>query len=473
MPEPTGKQWDISRSGKEFMPDGRVLLTKDEDRRITIYDDNYTELWTGKKTDTPKEYNFLKWPSYSFRSNLSARDFIQAQRLTPEMSRTLEIPVWQNKKISEIWRYLPDDDIFVGYEFKGGKIGYIGSAGFCQKQADCKPFGKFSKLSVYNPQESDNSILLWQTNKRLIAVDFENRKTSVIIDGGEEKLSGIAFKNWSYDGKEPVDANYRAFIKYETKDGSVHLIFNEPNEHLTIKMPRQWNSYLKSSFNAVATKDAVFVFHQTTDILKPAGYDASHKTRDRFYNTYRLSQDVNYSTELYKVDKAGDLNLINKFQWIKPKDIKEKKTISQHYFNYVSALSPAAFFAGNKIIENLPTDVDKIFPAEKSVMMRGYVALIGAFRPQKLNLCVVLSVVMMAIALWHGWSRKNNRFCLALWIIFVGLFNVAGLLTYLALNHTTLIKCPACEKQRNLEKPNCIHCGAGLPLPSTSMVRIK
>jgi DNA-directed RNA polymerase subunit RPC12/RpoP len=39
------------------------------------------------------------------------------------------------------------------------------------------------------------------------------------------------------------------------------------------------------------------------------------------------------------------------------------------------------------------------------------------------------------------------------------------LLTYLALNHTTVIKCPICGRRRGLKRVDCIRCGAKLPAP--------
>ncbi|MFA6186284.1 MAG: hypothetical protein WC770_03600 [Phycisphaerae bacterium] len=471
-PKPRSRQWDIHDSGKEFMPDGRVLLVRDEGQIIKIYDVNYTKLWEGKKTDRPKEYKSLDWRQ-SFRSNIGWQNFIEAQRITPAMSKALEIPIRQDKKIREIWRYLPDDDIFVGYEFKGEKIGYIGTNGFSQSRTENKPFGKFNSLFVYTSKDSENPVLLWQTEKRFFAIDFENRKTEIIIDGGDGRIYGIEAKNWSYDGKEPVDANYRTFVKYNAKDGNINLILNQPDEKLTFKTPKQWDDYLRSSVGITATKDAIFLSHLTTGILIPADYYKSHKVRDKFYKTNPFNKAVDYSTELYKVDKAGNLSLVNKFQWTKPEYIAPAQKDWEYYFGYTSVVSPPMFYVGVKIIQNSPGDINKILPRDNNGMMRGYIVLITTFYPRKLAVCISLSVVMMLIALWHGWSRKNNRLSFALWIILVGLFNVAGLLTYLALNHTTLLKCPACGKKRNLEQPACIHCQAALPLPPASMVKIK
>jgi hypothetical protein len=152
----------------------------------------------------------------------------------------------------------------------------------------------------------------------------------------------------------------------------------------------------------------------------------------------------------------------------------QNKPVNQKFVEtYFTVASPPVFYGVNKIIENHTVDIIRMFPEDKEGMMRGYIELITNSYPRNLSACIFLSVVMAMIALWHGWSRKNNRLSLALWIIFVGLFNIAGLLTYLALNHTTLLKCSACGKQRNLDMSNCIHCGAGLLLPPASIVKIK
>lgn len=42
---------------------------------------------------------------------------------------------------------------------------------------------------------------------------------------------------------------------------------------------------------------------------------------------------------------------------------------------------------------------------------------------------------------------------------------LAGLLTYLALNHTPVIECPVCGKRRGLAQVCCVRCLAELPAP--------
>ena len=77
----------------------------------------------------------------------------------------------------------------------------------------------------------------------------------------------------------------------------------------------------------------------------------------------------------------------------------------------------------------------------------------------------ILGAAMVGFAAWHCLPRRKSRGWLAFWLAFVWLFNLAGLLTYLALNHTPVIECPACGKKRGLGQARCVHCRAELPAP--------
>jgi hypothetical protein len=78
------------------------------------------------------------------------------------------------------------------------------------------------------------------------------------------------------------------------------------------------------------------------------------------------------------------------------------------------------------------------------------------------NLCVM--AVFAALALLHGWPRRMHIEKLVFWVVFVFLFNLPGLLTYLALNHTPVVHCANCGKKRGLLQDVCCRCGAALPL---------
>jgi hypothetical protein len=142
---------------------------------------------------------------------------------------------------------------------------------------------------------------------------------------------------------------------------------------------------------------------------------------------------------------------------------QNKLSVEEFTKSHFTVFSPPIFHTLNKVIENIPIDLENYFPDDKEGLVKGYVEMIKTFYPHKLVICLGISFIMMLITVWHGWARKNNRVSLVLWAILVGFFNLAGLLTYLAMNHTPTIKCSACGKKRNLERPDCIRCGANLP----------
>ncbi len=89
------------------------------------------------------------------------------------------------------------------------------------------------------------------------------------------------------------------------------------------------------------------------------------------------------------------------------------------------------------------------------------------FRPVGWVMNWALSAAMMGFAFWHGWPRRTSQARFVFWLAFVAAFNLAGLLTYLALNHTAIIRCPACGGRRGLARLDCAQCRAQLPAPKS------
>ena len=71
----------------------------------------------------------------------------------------------------------------------------------------------------------------------------------------------------------------------------------------------------------------------------------------------------------------------------------------------------------------------------------------------------------MVFVSWHGWPRRTSWARFVFWLVFTGLLNITGLLTYLALNHTAVIKCLVCGKRRGLTQVECVRCRGQLPVP--------
>lgn len=97
--------------------------------------------------------------------------------------------------------------------------------------------------------------------------------------------------------------------------------------------------------------------------------------------------------------------------------------------------------------------------------LSGFAEVTRELRPGNSILNWVLTLAMVGFVFRHGWPRRTSRAKLIFWLAFTLVFNLAGFLTYLALNHTPIIKCSACGKRRGVAQVNCARCGAELPAP--------
>jgi hypothetical protein len=234
-----------------------------------------------------------------------------------------------------------------------------------------------------------------------------------------------------------------------------------------VETPEQWP--LKVPF--IATSNAVFLEYREGNPNPPK----SQKLMKQYWQEYS-SKSQPQSIQLYKVIDDSKLELVNRFDWTKPvidPNSVRARTIDRWeiYHKWTSKTSPPAF----DLLWYLFDDALNKLRSEGRGMMREYADMIIQLRPSRIGLIqyqqnwssanCLLSAVMIGFALWHGWPRRTSWGKLILWLIIVGSFNLAGLLTYLALNHTPVIKCPACGKKRGLEMDNCAQCGSPLPIP--------
>jgi ribosomal protein S27E len=191
------------------------------------------------------------------------------------------------------------------------------------------------------------------------------------------------------------------------------------------------------------------------------------------------SQPQKHWVELYKVDnqacgelvpkglvESSNLELLNNYTWTVPGRSESVKLTEYRMImpSIVNKFSPPLY----DILVHLLGEKYSLFiyySQFRSDFFVGLARTIWEVRPADSVINWLLSAVMMGFALWHGWPRRTSWSKFLFWLAFVGIFNLVGLLTYLALNHTTVIKCPACGKSRGLTKVNCIRCGVELPAP--------
>lgn len=191
-----------------------------------------------------------------------------------------------------------------------------------------------------------------------------------------------------------------------------------------------------------ATTKSIFLSHNGSSPSIPQAYLKSPKLIEQWAKENNDKRRKLW-TELYKVNDAGNPELINRFDWTMPPSqgltFKHLKRELQWYVNSTSTvLYDLAYKVFGQALWQKRRHSDSFITACIEIVFQG--------RPGNSILNWALSILMMGWAFWHTWPRRNNLCKLILWVTFVGVFNLAGLLTYLALNHTTIIKCTACGK---------------------------
>jgi hypothetical protein len=220
-----------------------------------------------------------------------------------------------------------------------------------------------------------------------------------------------------------------------------------------VETPEQWRPEVRFA----ATSNAIFLVCREGHFNLPK----SQKLMEQYWREYN-SKPQPQSIQLYKVVDDGRLVLVNQFDWTRPVVQTSKAPSSGYMFpKWIGKVSPPVF----DLLWALCGDNSYKFVNNGPGMIQSYAKIIAELQPRNSSVNYVLGVMMMAFALWHGWARRTSWVKLILWLIIVGAFNLAGLLTYLALNHTPVIKCPACGKKRGLEMDNCSQCGSPLPVP--------
>ncbi|MHC4537881.1 MAG: hypothetical protein ACYS6K_28460 [Planctomycetota bacterium] len=460
------RQKRLNRSLKEFLPDGTIHLIDRVEHisgrrdKVHIYDINDNLLWEGPSDKKPYEY--LSWAEQLQNYEaFSQWDMKRIQTITPVFSRYIGIPVVGSEdKTRQLWCYNPGTQYFKGYDIKDREIGYIGSNGLIESKSKVKPFGEFRQFATWCPLETYNLMLLWQTQKKIYQINFEKQEVELIFESKDADIEKVHVQAWidvKSDAEEYVDPDkYRPLIHCKTRDGKHHLILREPKEQFSFNLPRP-------SFSV--TKQEIFVRNYGNDMPPVPDINSSQQAIDKWVQDSR-SKSWNYWTELYKVKNNGELELMNRYDYtsspisgFESKKRDPRPPIHRHVcqfspglYDLITYLS-ARFLSRSYLYQNRGT--------------LSYDLLLGiqGLQPYRGMINRILSALMMVLVFWHGWPRRTSWTRFVFWLVFTGLLNITGLLTYLALNHTAVIKCPICSKQRELTQVECVRCQAQLPAP--------
>jgi hypothetical protein len=250
---------------------------------------------------------------------------------------------------------------------------------------------------------------------------------------------------------------------------------HDPEQRLTITVPEDWKNWARNHYQFTATKEAIFMRRSWIESRRPPDYSKSPKLYMEWLHNFRRKPQKSW-IELYKVDnqacgelvpkglvESSNLESLNRYTWTVPGQsesvkLTEYKMIMPSIVNKFSPpLYDLAWYLTNREFWLSAFQGNDLF--------RDFQQMLAEVRPSNSTINWLLSAMMIGFTFWHGWPRRISWPKFLFWLAFVGIFNLVGLLTYLALNHTTVIKCPACGKSRGLTKVNCIRCGVELPAP--------
>lgn len=467
----------IRRSSKNYLHDGTIHLVYEprpqrgrmtEPRIGQIYDTNDNLLWEGPSDQRPYEYFSWAKGLRNYIEAFALRQLRNTQMLTPVFSRNIEVPVGSINNTEQIWRYHPGAKYFVGYDSSGERIGYIGAAGFSDSRSKTKPFGEFRLFTAWCPQDSSSPTLLWQTNRRIYQIDFGKQHVEPIFESTDSDIETINLHAWrdlKPGTKNYIDSEkYRPLLLCITKDGKRHLILRNPDRQLTFTIPEDWQGWLMDHCRFTATRQGIFLLRNWTEWRAGPDYFQDKELFDQWRRDYE-NQAKKHRVELYKMNDGGGLEMLNHYDWTVPAPGRSKRV--EHLAasrRFVTHFSPPLY---NVIFRVLDTKLwSRIFqPENRGDFFWGMLRVPLELQPLSTLINRLISALMMGFVFWHGWPRRTSIARFVFWLVFVGAFNLTGLLTYLALNHTAIITCPACGGRRGLARVDCVQCRAQLPAP--------
>ncbi len=473
-------QEKINSSSKKFLPDGTMLFVysvnrQDDNNKLNteIFDANSNLIWQGVKfndsnnkpvwqgvNNMPLPFKeFLEWNGHYGSKKSRYREIKMHLAIKPDFSESLNYIFNKDGNGREIWRYSFSKESFTGYTSDHKIIGYIGLNGFVTKKAEVKPFGRLMNWERQTENKELSPAVLLITDHYVCQVNIPNRKVDVIFKTETSKIEKYSIRIFpaarGRDQFAPSTIKYRPAMGFVTEDNIHHLILSEPEQKLDVAMPKEQPGMV-TNVSFTATENNIFFL--ITKFNKSA-----FATPERFsgYDEYTV-KELHAQTDLYKLNQSGTLDIINHYEWTKPEK-KWKEFINHEPKSkpYVTAFSPLPYdWACRRYNEDISN-----YNYLNSIPLAITFGIIRESRPLNTPINLLISFAIMGFTLWHGLVRRTSWAKLIFWVILAGLLNLAGLLAYLFLNHTPVIKCPACGKKRGLEMDNCSQCGSPLPIP--------
>lgn len=465
----------LARFEKRFLPDGSVHLVEeirvpanldDSQREVRVHDPNGQVLWVGPRKDLP--YSYISWAtsiSSSGPSSHTGLRLAEYEAIGVEFSRALVAPVVSSKgDVLERWEYDPGRTCFVGRDAAGATVGYLGAKGFVSSASDAVPFARLRFTSAWCPSDSRSPTLFWQTTDRLYEIDFEDRSCEVVLDAGGQEIVQVAMRHWRRLRGRPADE--RPLISAVTKQGRMLVRLLEPEKDIAVDLPADWDF---RSVYVTLSGDALLLKNFGRDFRVPT---ITMTVDERAtWRSEHLDKPLRHWVELYRVEADGGLSRLGRFDWNRSLSSRALSWQRQADASYesirkcVTIVSPPVAEAVWRL------HYKRVLAEAARFSDVSYVDLIvnetvGRSVPTSKLLNWPLALLLAGIVFWHGLPRRRSWGGLIGWGVLTAMFNLAGFLTYLALNHRPVIRCAACGRRRGLDRPDCPACAAPLAEPT-------
>ena len=461
----------IAKSSKRFLPDGTVhlyylgpnkLTPEGNVRELDVYDANHESVWSGLQEDAPFGYlSSYAGATFLPRSYHQQGDFDRLGRVGLEFSHAIVIAVPSDtREVLSRWQYDQQHRLFTGYDKDGYKLGYMGANGFSESRGDTEPFGVFFSMRAFTQIGSYNPLLMWVTEKRMFLLDFERRTADVLFESPGPRITGARAANWIRRPGSSI--KYLPWLSVNLEDSGALLIIPSLGKQIDITKP---DLPYRTYHRFVVTESGNFMIRSVFEIPVAPPYEDQEAFQEYVRQQF-WSKPYTKREELYSLNDDGTYELINSYAWLyeppqhDPERVRREE-MRERFHKVTTALSPPAL----RIISKMGANITAAAYTSGGPNQQEFIRVLHELWPRSKVLNWSLAMAMTLLAFWHGWTRRTSWIAFGCWIVFVALFSVAGLLTYLAMNHRPVIRCSACGKKRPLTVANCRACKAALPAP--------
>jgi hypothetical protein len=467
--KPLDRQRRIELGVRIFLPDGTVHLAHSEyqlpeNLRAQIYDLNDNLLWQGREEELPEKY--LKWPGSSGH-HLHTYTLRRRHGIYPDPRRSIVVPLPRGKDIESLWRYEDSGGYFAGFDLDGNRIGFFGSAGYAKEKSRIKPLEQPKSLITWIPTQGGGPIMLWQTEHSIYQIDFGKQVVDLLFQLPDKKITRMEVHNWmdlSPDSENfQVSEGYRPIILCRIEENSVFTILRNPAEVIQINMPEDSQARI---IDVTATSEKVYMRAFYYGLNPPKEIAKNSKAYAKWIRE-RRKKPIERAEELYQVDSDGQITLLNRFEWTRQP--RQRGVDHREKFRRLLSKTSPPFY------DILVGFFIRFFRRSLSYNQDFY-QLFNAFlkfAPSYNPFSYLLSLLMAGIVFLHARPRRTSPAHLIGWIVFAALFNIVGLLVYLALNYTPTIQCHKCNKRRGLNSPQCPRCGGDLQVNAPDKLSIQ